>query len=85
MSDRNDGKSAFPARTPVMGPHDKVSGALKIIGERIERGMTLRDYFAGQAMINYDDPGTGDELHIAKGCYIIADAMLKARGEPPCK
>jgi len=44
-------------------------------------GMTLRDYFAGEALIKrgfnvrpYDNT---DE--VAKDCYKMADAMLKAR------
>ena len=44
-------------------------------------GMTLRDYFAGEALITrgfnvrpYDNT---DE--VAKDCYKMADAMLKAR------
>jgi hypothetical protein len=49
-------------------------------------GMTLRDYFAGQALANLAvkvEPNensfrwTEDEL--AEECYDIADAMLKAR------
>jgi hypothetical protein len=45
------------------------------------QGMTLRDYFAGEALIKrgfnvrpYDNT---DE--VAKDCYKMADAMLKAR------
>jgi hypothetical protein len=48
------------------------------------RGMTLRDYFAGQALagmlINYTTQklGVGEET-CAKGAYQFADAMLAAR------
>lgn len=49
------------------------------------RGMTLRDYFAAQAMqglIASNDEGAGDRLDdIPKYAYDIADAMLKARSE----
>ena len=47
-------------------------------------GMSLRDYFAGQAMV----AGTGDyfsnnestwQQQMAKDCYLLADAMLEAR------
>ena len=42
----------------------------------VQRGMTLRDYFAGQAMIrmqwNYPQVN-------APQCYDIADEMMKAR------
>lgn len=56
-------------------------------------GMTLRDWFAGQAatsmvtQINYLVGYTDDRLldwqveRIARGAYAIADAMLRERGE----
>jgi hypothetical protein len=46
-----------------------------------ELGMTLRDYFAAQALsglINYS-PEPDEHEAIAKLCYSLADAMLKAR------
>lgn len=50
-----------------------------------ERGMTMRDYFAAKAMtmlmqewpINIFDNDAQDE--VARNCYTMADAMLKAR------
>jgi len=44
------------------------------------QGMTLRDYFASKALINYIDftPGC-DMARVAKVCYKMADAMLKER------
>ena len=54
-------------------------------------GMTLRDYFAGQALAGLtgnvemllaaEDPRLGRkaELTIAASCYVYADAMLGAR------
>ena len=51
-------------------------------------GMTLRDYFAAKAMqaVITDWLNTGDIFQdqeipevIARDCYIVADAMLKAR------
>jgi len=41
-------------------------------------GMTLRDYFAGQAMQGILFEGL-DEIETAKNAYAMADAMLKAR------
>jgi hypothetical protein len=41
-------------------------------------GMTLRDYFAGQALMRMVD-STGYPVGIAEYAYIIADAMLAAR------
>ena len=45
-------------------------------------GMTLRDYFAGQAMAAVNlGIGVSDEYYrkTAKHCYAVADAMLKER------
>lgn len=47
-------------------------------------GMTLRDYFAGQALIRItgaDPDGVHGPDILAKCCYALADAMLKAREE----
>ena len=44
-------------------------------------GMSLRDYFAAQALsglINYS-PEPNEHEAIAKLCYSLADAMMKAR------
>jgi hypothetical protein len=52
-------------------------------------GMTLRDYFAGQALAGGLEQGVEDDMHcswwhdptkIAKRAYAVADAMMKARG-----
>lgn len=54
---------------------------------RSKEGMTLRDYFAGQALIGFCafgggtshiDPRRHDD-GVANECYRIADAMLEAR------
>lgn len=46
-------------------------------------GMTLRDYFAAKAMQGLlACPGTdANAKTVAKAAYIVADAMLCARGE----
>ena len=53
-------------------------------------GMTLRDYFAGQALAGNLEQGVENDMHsfwwhdsskIAQRAYAIADAMLKARGK----
>lgn len=46
-------------------------------------GMTLRDYFAGQALIatflnGFAGPNEDDRAAL---CYRMADAMIRARGE----
>ena len=46
------------------------------------QGMTLRDYFAAQALsglINYYSPEPTGHKAIAELCYSLADAMLRAR------
>ena len=71
MSDKETGGPAFPA----------------IDNHRIDSGMTLRDYFAGQAMTGFNkgmvDYGWGQDTldgH-AMSAYAIADAMIKARNQ----
>ena len=47
-----------------------------------QQGMDLRDYFAAQAMNQIGWHGDVDSLMAcAKECYMIADAMMKARDE----
>ena len=48
-------------------------------GETYYPGMTLRDYFAGQALIGMLSKDLNFDSMI-KQCYNIADAMLKERG-----
>lgn len=73
---KETGGQAFPF-TPTQDRHMKTGG------------MTLRDYFAAKVMSGIFSSGT--TLHIgpshvtemdnlATGCYLMADAMLKARG-----
>ncbi len=51
------------------------------------KGMSLRDYFAGQALSGMMAAssklkmGDNPEDSIAWGCYFLADAMLEAREE----
>jgi len=51
-------------------------------------GITLRDYFAGQALCNietpnniYDDVSVRSAELAAKNCFLLADEMLKERGK----
>lgn len=77
MSGRKDGGSAFPgeyAERNGMHSTRKVS----------PKGMTLRDYFAGQAMLMIPHMGNGDELEpreVAHDAYRMADAMLAERDQ----
>jgi hypothetical protein len=61
---------AFPSRESIYGSD--------VIGVKENSGMDLRDYFAAQAMqkITWKK---GEEKEDAEDCYVIADAMMKAR------
>jgi hypothetical protein len=50
-----------------------------------EGGLTMRDYFAGQALAGMVS-SMADDPHIpwkegARACYMVADAMIKVRNE----
>ncbi len=69
MSDKDDGGPAFPQKEPLTSDC---------------QGMTLRDWFAGQAIQSAweaRDKGyfEGDDSDMARCAYQIADAMLEAR------
>ena len=66
MSERDDGGPVHP----VMGykPRDD------------HYGLTLRDWFAGQALAGLAAKAE-DESVTARQAYILADAMLQVRGE----
>ncbi|MDX4957875.1 hypothetical protein [Delftia acidovorans] len=81
-----DGGPAYPMADPfVVSTPKNVAEA-----QRLAQGMSLRDHFAGLAMLgelssqspdgddeyNYRE---GDEAGLAKWCYQMADAMLRAR------
>jgi hypothetical protein len=71
MSNINTGGPAFPQQVQVAAD-----------GTTWFDGMTLRDYFAGQALAAVNlGIGVSDEYYrkTAKHCYAVADAMLKAR------
>lgn len=84
MNDTKTGGPAFPVADPfaVKCPPTDAEAL------RLQQGMTLRDYFAAKAMptVIIDWLQTGDIFQdpeiaevIARDCYIVADAMLKAR------
>jgi len=71
MNNHNDGGPAFPCDYNMSTfQHD-------------HNGMTLRDYFAGQAMqgLLASDFDFEKFAHIAEDAYAIADAMLLARDQ----
>jgi len=69
---KNEGGPAFPSREKWKSVH----GSRSIINF----GMSLRDYFAGQALTRISlIPGLTAEEEIAERAYMFADAMLEAR------
>jgi hypothetical protein len=76
MNEIKNGGSAFP--TGIITNDKGV-----IIGG--SNGMTLRDYFAAQALngicANQDNRVYGNATEFATSSYRLADAMLKARGQ----
>lgn len=76
MSDQpKDGGPAFPHRSQYVGQDDAT-------------GMSLRDWFAGQALTGlasgHDNTGgwAWTPENVATTAYIIADAMLAAKVKP---
>lgn len=71
----NRDESAFPQDVVYLMPDQTT------VPQGLKGGMTLRDYFAIRAMqVLYDDRLVLDR--IAESSYLLADAMLKARGQP---
>jgi hypothetical protein len=75
-----DGGPAFPViEERCYGEENEFRGV-----SHVEEGMSLRDYFAGQALTglcsskSWDD---GEEKVVALWAYDLADAMLAAREE----
>jgi hypothetical protein len=76
----NDGGPAFPVHG---GHHSDDDPRNQILGG----GMSLRDWFAGQALagIIAADDHTGEPSDIGLVAYALADAMLAARNSTPTK
>ena len=77
MTFSDDGGSAFPLAAHAY-PHECAHDDI----EPTHLGMTLRDYFAGQALTGaFADGGNTEVLDdvMARRYYEIADAMLAAR------
>jgi hypothetical protein len=72
----NDGGPAYPCESYVLKNGKPVTEAAQ--------GMTLRDYFAAQALSSRAgklEHGVMYASDVATDCYYIADAMLAARKE----
>jgi hypothetical protein len=78
MKTTNDGGNAFP-HAQRLWDNDAQSWAVHSVG-----GMTLRDWFAGQALAGFRPNYTTSkfkltEISVAVYAYKFADAMLAAR------
>jgi hypothetical protein len=74
----DDGGPAFHSITVKNG--DNYNAPVHVY----HRGMSLRDWFAGQALaglVFHNDYGAISDQDIAKGAYSFADAMIAARKE----
>ncbi|ORE90688.1 hypothetical protein ATO13_22251 [Stappia sp. 22II-S9-Z10] len=72
--DNDEGGAAFPIA------HSDAPGA-----PCAEHGMSLRDWFAGQALVGFLAAGPEcwhDVGEVARGAYETADAMIRARSTP---
>lgn len=89
--DDGDGGQAFPGRKRIV--RRDPDGSIHVVSDAPTPGMTLRDYFAGQALVGIGDwcpeqRGDGSygiahaeqQRRRAVWAYEQADAMLKARG-----
>ena len=79
----NDGGPAFP-RPPFTPKDSHDQFAQAGFAATGHPGMSLRDWFAGQALAAIPHIGCGCDLkneEFAKAAYQIADAMLAARKE----
>lgn len=80
---RDTGGQAFPQHTKRFVSADRENHAIGHYVDEFKGGMTLRDYFAGQALtgLNPFQPNKEGMAHVAKRCYGLADAMIAERGK----
>jgi hypothetical protein len=74
MSTGNDGGPAFPKSVDLYSWESRDDG-MRITGE-LTGGMTLREYFAGQALVGLLASGHSRPAEVAEGACQYADALL---------
>lgn len=81
MNSNKTGGPAFPLQYDPYVDHPAHGRVHRsAVGEEIQEGMTLRDYFAAQATVGLlVRSGETDANFFADKAYAIADAMLKKR------
>jgi hypothetical protein len=80
----NDGGPAFALgpTASTMKPHAEGGGHMIVTHYGMERGISIRDYFAAAALKGQAHRLASPYEHrdiLAADCYAIADAMIKAR------
>lgn len=81
MSKINDGGLAFPAvKSSLMRDHQREPHRFTH-DYKTEGGMSLRDWFAGQALTGLlaSPRGPANDKSAATAAYLVADAMLQQR------
>jgi hypothetical protein len=73
MTQKDNGGPAFP--------HDGRDNGPGNIKGRAHDGMSLRDWFAGQALAGFCSDPDMKTHHMANMAYELADAMLEARNK----
>jgi|WetSurSiteA1Bulk_404760.scaffolds.fasta_scaffold125267_2 hypothetical protein len=77
MSDK-DGGAAFPRPIGNNGRPDYMDSEISYA----QAGMSLRDWFAGQAIVSMcRDDADWDSALVARCAYVLADAMLAERAK----
>lgn len=83
MQKINDGGPAFPQFEVVAGERDGHGDVIDAY-TTAQGGMSLRDWFAGQALIGLLHPGyAADTMRAPEHAYRLADAMIEARKVKP--
>ena len=81
----NDGGPAFALgpTASTMKPHAEGGGHMIVTHYGMERGISIRDYFAAAALTGYLGNPEGNSKweisDVAQFCYRQADAMIRAR------
>lgn len=74
---KDTGGAAFPR--PASIGNNYLTGETGVVVDP-HNGMTLRDYFAGQAIIAYHADGNYSSFEdVVNWCYQLADKMLELR------
>ena len=93
MTNINDGGLAFPGtrleQVGTLEDHGVIGDDTPTYDDVPHSGMTLRDWFAGQAIgsvviqcapdLQWNPSGETPEQYFARKAYMIADALLAAR------